>query len=211
MFMQSAVTYDKEGNQIETLKLDERLFGQKPNLPVIHQYVKAYSANQRQGTVKKKNRVEVRGGGAKPWRQKGTGRARAGTNTSPIWVGGGRAFPPVPHDYHIDIPKKMKRNALLSTLSVMASENRVKIIQDVSLDVPKTKVMAELFDKMGIGGSKILFLSEGKDENLYKSCRNLKDLKFRRACLINPYDLLTCDFLVITKKALDSLTEVFAR
>jgi large subunit ribosomal protein L4 len=211
MFMQSAVTYDKEGNQIETLKLDERLFGQKPNLPVIHQYVKAYSANQRQGTVKKKNRVEVRGGGAKPWRQKGTGRARAGTNTSPIWVGGGRAFPPVPHDYHIDIPKKMKRNALLSTLSVMASENRVKIIQDVSLDVPKTKVMAELFDKMGISGSKILFLSEGKDENLYKSCRNLKDLKFRRACLINPYDLLTCDFLVITKKALDSLTEVFAR
>ena len=209
--MLSAVVFDKEGNQKDTLPLKEELFGQKPNLSVIHQYVKAYLANQRQGTVKKKNRVEVRGGGAKPWRQKGTGRARAGTNTSPIWVGGGRAFPPVPHDYHIDIPKKMKRKALLSTLSVVASENRVKIIQDISLDVPKTKVMAELFDKMGIGGSKILFLSEGKDENLYKSCRNLKDLKFRRACLINPYDLLTCDFLVITKKALDSLTEVFAR
>lgn len=209
--MQSAVVFDKEGNQKDTLPLKEELFGQKPNLSVIHQYVKAYSANQRQGTAKKKNRVEVRGGGAKPWRQKGTGRARAGTNTSPIWVGGGRAFPPVPHDYHIDIPKKMKRKALLSTLSVVASENRVKIIQDISLDVPKTKVMVELFDKMGIGGSKILFLSEGKDENLYKSCRNLKDLKFRRACLINPYDLLTCDFLVITKKALDSLTEVFAR
>lgn len=209
--MLNAVVFDKEGNQKDTLPLKEELFGQKPNLSVIHQYVKAYSANQRQGTAKKKNRVEVRGGGAKPWRQKGTGRARAGTNTSPIWVGGGRAFPPVPHDYHIDIPKKMKRKALLSTLSVVASENRVKIIQDISLDVPKTKVMAELFDKMGIGGSKILFLSEGKDENLYKSCRNLKDLKFRRACLINPYDLLTCDFLVITKKALDSLTEVFAR
>ena len=208
--MQSAVTYDKDGNQIETLKLDERLFGQQPNLPVIHQYVKAYSANQRQGTVKKKNRVEVRGGGAKPWRQKGTGRARAGTNTSPIWVGGGRAFPPVPHDYHIDIPKKIKRKALLSTLSAVASENRVKIIEDFSLDVPKTKVMVELFDKMGIGGSKILFLSEERNENLYRSCRNLKDLKFRRACLVNPYDVLTCDFLVITKKALDSLTEVFA-
>ena len=125
-------------------------------------------------------------------------------------MGGGRAFPPVPRDYRIDIPKKMKRKALLSTLSAIALENRVKIIEDISLDVPKTKVMAELFDKMGIGGSKILFLSEGKDENLDKSCRNLKDLKFRRACLVNPYDLLTCDFLVMTNKALHSLTEVFA-
>ncbi|MCK4404735.1 MAG: 50S ribosomal protein L4 [candidate division Zixibacteria bacterium] len=208
--MLNAVAYDKEGNQIEAFKLDERLFGQNPNLSVIHQYVKAYSANQGQGTVKKKNRVEVRGGGAKPWRQKGTGRARAGTNTSPIWVGGGRAFPPVPHDCHIDIPKKMKRKALLSTLSAMASENRVKIIQDISLDVPKTKVMAELFDKMGIGGAKILFLSEGKDDNLYKSLKNLKGLVYKRACLVNPYDLLTCDFLVMTKMALDGLTEVFA-
>jgi len=116
----------------------------------------------------------------------------------------------VPRDYRIDIPKKMKRKALLSTLSAIALENRVKIIEDISLDVPKTKVMADLFDKIGIGGSKILFLSEGKDENLDKSCRNLKDLKFRRACLVNPYDLLTCDFLVMTNKALDSLTEVFA-
>lgn len=208
--MLSANVFDKEGNQKDTLPLREELFGQKPNLSVIHQYVKAYLANQRQGTVKKKNRVEVRGGGAKPWRQKGTGRARAGTNTSPIWVGGGRAFPPVPHDHHIEIPKKMKRKALISTLSAIALENRVRIIEKISLDVPKTKVMTELFDKMGVGGSRILFLSEGKDENLYKSCRNLKDFRFRRACLVNPYDLLTCDFLVMTKKALDSLTEVFA-
>jgi large subunit ribosomal protein L4 len=125
-------------------------------------------------------------------------------------VGGGRAFPPVPHNYHIDVPKKMKRKALFSTLSAIALENRVKIIEEINLDVPKTKVMSQLFDKMGIGGSKILFLSEGKDENLYKSCRNLKGLKFRRACLVNPYDLLTCDFLIMTKTALDSLTEVFA-
>ena len=208
--MLSAVVFDKEGNQKDTLPLKEELFGQKPNLSVIHQYVKAYLANQTQGTVKKKNRVEVRGGGAKPWRQKGTGRARAGTNTSPIWVGGGRTFPPVPHDRHTDIPRKMKRKALLSTLSAMASENRVKIIEDINLEVPKTRVLAELFDRMGIGGSNILFLSEGKEENLYKSCRNLEGLIFKRACLLNPYDLLVCDFLVVTKKALDSLTEVFA-
>lgn len=209
--MLSAVIYDKEGNQKETLQLDEQLFGQKINPWVIHQYVKAYLTNHRQGTVKKKNRVEVRGGGAKPWRQKGTGRARAGTNTSPLWVGGGRAFPPAPHDYHMSMPKKMKRKALLSALSAMVSENRVKIIQDFNLDAPQTKVVARLFDKMGIGGSKILFLSEGKDENLDKSCRNLGYLKYKRACLVNPYDLLTCDFLVMTKKALDNLTEVFGK
>ena len=209
--MLSAMVFDKEGNQTETLPLKEELFGQKPNRSVIHQYVKAYLANQRQGTVKKKNRVEVRGGGAKPWRQKGTGRARAGTNTSPIWVGGGRTFPPVPRDYFMEIPKKIKRKALISTLSAIASENRVKIIEEINLDVPKTKVMAELFEKLGIGGSKILFLSEGKDENSYRSCRNLKGLVFKRACLVNPYDLLTCDFLVMTKKALENLTGVFAR
>ncbi len=208
--MLTADFYDKEGNQVESVELDQRIFGRKPNMSVIHQYVKAYWANQGQRTVKKKSRAEVRGGGAKPWRQKGTGRARAGSNTSPIWVGGGRAFPPTPIDRHRDIPKKMKRKALLSTLSAMASENRVKIIQEINLEAPKTKVIAEMFDKMGIGGSKILFLSEGKDENLYKSCRNLNGLVFKRACLVNPYDLLTCDFLVLTKKALDSLTEVFA-
>jgi large subunit ribosomal protein L4 len=208
--MLSAVVFDIEGNQKDKLPLNQGLFGQRPHLPVIHQYVKAYLTNQRQGTAKKKNRVEVSGGGAKPWRQKGTGRARAGSNTSPLWVGGGRAFPPRPHDYHVDIPKKIKRKALISALSSVAAENRVKIIQEINLETPRTKVMAELFDKMGIGGSKILFLSEGKDENLHRSLRNLKNLVSKRACLINPYDLLTCDFLVMTRKALDSLTEVFA-
>jgi large subunit ribosomal protein L4 len=208
--MPSAMVFDREGNKIHTLELNERLFGQQPNLSVIHQYVKAYLANQRQGTVKKKTRMEVRGGGAKPWRQKGTGRARAGSNTSPLWVGGGRAFPPRPGDHHVEIPRKMKRKALISALSSVASENRVKIIEGVSLQAPKTKVMVELFDKMGVGGSKILFLSEEKDENLQKSVRNLRNLMFKRACLVNPYDLLTCDFLVMTRKALDSLTEVFA-
>jgi len=210
MIMLSAEVFSQEGKQVETLPLKEELFGHKPNLAVIHQYVKAYLANQRQGTAKKKSRSELRGGGAKPWRQKGTGRARAGTITSPIWVGGGRAFPPVPRDYRIEIPKKMKRQALLSTLSAIASENRLKIIEEIRLEKPRTKIMAELFEKMGIGGSKILFLAEGKDENLYKSCRNLKNLVFKRACLVNPYDLLTCDFVVMTKKALDSLAEVFA-
>lgn len=208
--MHSAAVFDKEGNKIDTVALKEEIFGQKANSAVVHQYVKVYLANQRQGTVRRKTRAEVSGGGVKPWRQKGTGRARAGSNTSPIWVGGGRAFPPSPRDYRTDIPKKIKRKALLSALSDLAAENRVKIIREISLENPKTKTMAELFNKMIIRGSKILFLSEGKDENLHKSCRNMGNLVFKRACLVNPYDLLNCDFLVMTQKALESLTEVFA-
>ena len=208
--MRSAVIFDQEGNQKDTLALKEELFGQTPHLPSIHQYVKAYQANQRQGTVKKKSRMEVRGGGAKPWRQKGTGRARAGSNTSPVWRGGGRAFAPRPGDHHVEIPRKMKRKALISALSSVASESRVKIIEEVRLEAPRTKTMAELFHKMGVGGSRILFLSEGQDDNLSRSVGNLKYLVHKRACLVNPYDLLACDFLVMTRKALDSLTEVFA-
>lgn len=208
--MPSAVVYDKEGNRRETLQLDERLFGQQPNLAVLHQYVKAYLANQRQGTAKKKTRSEVRGGGAKPWRQKGTGRSRAGSNTSPLWEGGGVAFAPMPRDYRTEVPKKMKRKALLSSLSAMAAEDRVRILEEINLEAPRTKLMAQLFRKMGIGGAKILFLSEGREENLHKACRNLKGLVFKRACLVNPYDLLSCDYLVMTKKAAGNLTEVFA-
>jgi large subunit ribosomal protein L4 len=209
--MPSASVYDKEGKKVDTLDLSGKLFGQKPKPDVIHQYVKVYLANQRQGTVKRKSRSEVRGGGAKPWRQKGTGRARAGSNTSPIWVGGGRAFPPQMRDYRINLPKKIKRLALVSALSSKAFENKIKILDQISLEVPKTKIIAELLNKLGMSGSKIIFLFEGKDENLYKSARNIKGLVFKRASLINPYDLLNSDFLIMTKKALENLEEVFAR
>jgi large subunit ribosomal protein L4 len=209
--MPSASVYDKEGTRVDTLDLNGKLFGQKPKPDVIHQYVKAYLANQRQGTVKRKSRSEVRGGGAKPWRQKGTGRARAGSNTSPIWVGGGRAFPPQMRDYRINLPKKMKRLALVSALSSKAFENKIKILDEIPMEVPKTKTIAELLNKLGMSESKIIFLFEGKDENLYKSGRNIKGLVFKRASLINPYDLLNSDFLIMTKKALENLEEVFAR
>jgi large subunit ribosomal protein L4 len=209
--MPSASVYDKEGTKIDTLDLNGKLFGQKPNPDVVHQYVKVYLARQRQGTVKRKSRSEVRGGGAKPWRQKGTGRARAGSNTSPIWVGGGRAFPPQMRDYRTDLPKKMKRQALVSALSSKAFENKIKILDQISLEVPKTKTMVELLNKLGMRGSKIIFLFEGKDENLCKSGRNINGLVFKKASLVTAYDLLDSDFLVMTKKALENLEEVFAR
>ena len=209
--MPSVVVYDKEGTKIDTLYLNQKLFGQRPNPSVIHQYVRAYLANQRQGTAKRKSRSEVRGGGAKPWRQKGTGRARAGTNTSPIWVGGGRAFPPQMRDYRIKIPKKIKRLALVSALSSKALRNKIKILDHIFVEVPRTKTMVELLNKLRISESKIIFLFEGVDENLYKSGRNIKGLVFKRASLINPYDLLNSDFLVMTKRALERVEEVFAK
>ena len=209
--MPSTSVYDKEGTKIDTLDLNQKLFGQKPNLSVIHQYVRAYLANQRQGTVQRKSRSEVRGGGAKPWRQKGTGRARAGTNTSPIWVGGGRAFPPQMRDYRIEIPQKTRRLALVSALSSKALRNKIKILDQILIEVPQTKTMVELLNKLRISGSKIIFLFEGTDENLYKSGRNIKGLAFKRASLINPYDLLNSDFLIMTRKALQRLEEVFAK
>ena len=209
--MPSTSVYDKEGTKIDTLDLNQKLFGQKPNLSVIHQYVRAYLANQRQGTVQRKSRSEVRGGGAKPWRQKGTGRARAGTNTSPLWVGGGRAFPPQMRDYRIKIPQKIRRLALVSALSSKALRNKIKILDQILIEVPQTKTMVELLNKLRISGSKIIFLFEGTDENLYKSGRNIKGLAFKRASLINPYDLLNSDFLIMTRKALQRLEEVFAK
>lgn len=209
--MPSAFVYDQEGAKIDTLNLDDRLFGQKPNPNVIYQYVRAYLANQRQGTVKRKSRSEVRGGGAKPWRQKGTGRARAGTNTSPIWVGGGRAFPPQMRDYGISVPKRVKRLALVSALSSKALGNRIKIVDQFLMEIPKTKAMVEFLDKLSIGGSKILFLFEGLDENLCKSGRNIKGVVLKRASLINPYDLLNSDFLIMTRGALEKIEEVFVK
>jgi large subunit ribosomal protein L4 len=209
--MPSAFVYDKEGTKIDTLDLDQKLFGQKPNPSVLHQYVKAYLANQRQGTVKGKSRAEVSGGGVKPWRQKGTGRARAGSNTSPLWVGGGRAFPPQMRDYRIDVPKKIKKLALVSVLSSKALENKIKILDQISLEVPKTKILVELLKKLEINGAKIVFLYEGIDENLYKSGRNIKGLVFKRASLVNSYDLLNSDFLIMTKKSLETVEKRFVQ
>ncbi len=209
--MPSASVYDKEGTKIDTLDLSQKLFGQEPNASVIHQYLRAYLANQRQGTVKKKGRSEVRGSGAKPWRQKGTGRARAGTRTSPIWVGGGRAFAPQMRDYRIAIPKKVKRLALASALSSKARDNKITILDQISVEAPKTKIMAGLLGKLKIRGSKIVFLFEGIDENLCKSGRNIRGLVLKRASLVNPYDLFNSDFLIMTREALKTVEEVFAR
>ena len=207
--MVSADLYDKDGKYKETLKLKDLIFDQPINEAVVLQYVKIYLANQRQGTVSKKSRAMVSGGGIKPWRQKGTGRARAGSIRSPIWVGGGRTFGPYPRDYKTDMPKKAKRTALKVCLSAKAKESKLKILEEIALEKPQTKMMANLLENLGVGKAKCLLLDYGKNENLFKSCRNIKNLTYKSCVLVNPYDLVNCDYLLLTKEALKKVEEVF--
>jgi large subunit ribosomal protein L4 len=206
--MAEAKVYNKEGEAVSSLKLADELFGQKPNGALLHQAVVTYLANQRQGTASVKSRAEMSGGGIKPWKQKGTGRARAGSNTSPVWVGGGRAFGPDPKDWRMELPKKMKRAALKSALSLKAEEGKFTVVEDFDLEVPKTKTIAGLFSKIGEPGEKILFLWEGKN-NLFKSSRNLPLVISRRAAQVNPYHLLWADRVVATRSGYRALTEIF--
>ena len=209
--MLEAVVFDKEGKKTGEVKLVEDIFGETPNEKIVHQYVTAYLANQRQGTVARKNRSEVRGGGVKPWRQKGTGRARVGSIRSPIWVGGGRAFPPQPREFYTNIPKKAKRKALKSALSFKAKTKKIKILEDINLDSPQTRIMGEMLSNLGVYGKKCLFLCEKENPNLYKSCRNIENLSFKRASLVNAYDLANCEYLLLTKDALGFLEEALSK
>ncbi len=208
--MASTTLYDIEGKSVSELKLKDDMFGISPNQNVIYEYVKAYLANQRQGTVCKKTRSTMRGGGTKPWRQKGTGRARAGTINSPIWVGGGRTFGPFPRDYTFRIPKRIKRLALKSAFSLKANENKIKIIEDITLDQPKTKSVVQILKNLNVSDSKCLLLDEPRDDKLYRSCRNIKNLTYRKVRTVNPYDLLNSEFLLLTQMGLQVLEEVFA-
>jgi large subunit ribosomal protein L4 len=207
--MANATLYNLEGKSVGEVKLKDDLFGITPNEDVVCDYVRAYLANQRQGTVCKKTRATMRGGGTKPWRQKGTGRARAGTINSPIWVGGGRTFGPFPRDYTIRLPKKVKRLALKSAFSFKAKENKILVIQKIDLDHPKTQRVVQILKNLSISDSKCLFLDDPKDDRLYRSCRNIKNLTYKRAGAVNPYDLLTTDYLLMTEEGLQVLEEVF--
>jgi len=206
----TAPKYKADGTQGGSVTLPESLFGHAPNAAVLHAYVKMYNTNQRQGTVKTKTRAEVSGGGVKPWRQKGTGRARAGSNTSPVWVGGGCAFGPRPRDHREAMPRKMRRLALLSALALKAEGGAVRVWERSELDSPKTKSVVQPFSQMGIAGRKVLFLDEGVLPNLSKSCRNVPWLSRVRAELINAYEVLRAQDLVISPEGLARMTEALA-
>lgn len=202
--------YNQEGVEVGTVELSEAIFGIEPNEAVVHQYIVNYRARQRQGTHDSKGRAEVSGGGKKPWRQKGTGRARAGTIRSPLWRGGGIVHGPHPRDYGSEMPKKMKRLAIQSVFSSKAKADRIKVLDQISLPEIKTKQMAEVIGKLQLDGKKCLILDEGRNEIVTLSCRNLPKVSYRRAAIANGYELLHADYIILTKAGLDKVHEVFA-
>jgi large subunit ribosomal protein L4 len=205
----NAKIYASDGSEKGTAALPDELFAQQVHEHLLWLAVKRYLGNQRQGTAKVKTRGEVSGGGRKPWRQKGTGRARAGSNTSPLWPGGGRAFGPKPRDYRTEMPKSQRRQALASALSLKASENAVAVLESLAFAAPKTREMAETIERLGLADKRTLLVLAQADENVVRSCRNLPKLRTTLAHQVTPYELLDCDMLLLTRDGLDRMTEVF--
>ena len=207
----NAKMYAGDGSEKGTAALPDDLFAQQVHEHVLWLSVKRHLGNQRQGTAKVKTRGEVSGGGRKPWRQKGTGRARSGSNTSPLWPGGGRAFGPKPRSYRTDLPKSQRRRALISALSLKAGENAVAVLESLSFSEPKTREMAATLKKLGLADKRTLLVLKSADENVVRSCRNLPNLRTTLADQVNPYDLMNCEVLLLTRDSLDRMKEVFAR
>ncbi len=183
----------------------EAAFGADFNEALVHQVVTAYLSGSRAGTKAQKNRSAVRGGGAKPWRQKGTGRARAGTIRSPIWVGGGRAFAAQPRDHSQKVNKKMYRAALRSVMSELVRQDRLIVVESLEIEAPKTKLLAEKLKSMDL--SNVLLLNEAFDEKLYLAARNLKDVGVCDAASIDPVVLIRFEKVLITLPALKMIEE----
>jgi large subunit ribosomal protein L4 len=200
-----------DGRETGTATLPEELFGQQVNEHLLWLSVKRYLGNQRQGTAAVKNKALVSGGGRKPFKQKGTGRARQGSNTSPLMPGGGRAFGPRPRDYRTEMPRTQRRKALASALSLKAGENAVMVVETPKFDAPKTRRMVEVLDKLGLTGKKALLVLDQADVNVVKSCRNLPNVRTTLAHLVTPYELLNCDALLVTETGLARMKEVFVR
>ena len=196
--------YDIEGKKVKTIELKEEVFGIEPNEAVVHSVLVNYLANQRQGTQSTKTRAEVSGGGRKPWRQKGTGRARQGSIRAPHWVGGGVALGPKPRSYNYTVNKKEKRLAIKSMLSSKVLENELVVVENLPLKEIKTKEMARILNNL-----KVILLPE-KDEVVQKSARNIEGVKTLQVGTINVYDLLKHKNLVVTEDTVKKLEEVYA-
>ncbi|HSL84913.1 MAG TPA: 50S ribosomal protein L4 [Thermoanaerobaculia bacterium] len=193
-----AMLYTSAGEQAGEVALDPAIFGIEPNVPVMHQVVTAQLAAARSGTASTKTRGEVRGGGRKPWRQKGLGRARQGSTRSPQWRGGGVVFGPTPRSYAQRTPKKMKRLALCSALSARAADDQVKVVQALDWDAPRTRTAAALLAALGVGGKALVVLGHG-DAVAARSLRNLPTVRTLEVGHLNTYDVLWADTVVFTE------------
>lgn len=194
-----------DGAVKDTIELPEDIFGLDDNPYLIWEAMTNYLANQRQGTAKTKTRGEVRGGGKKPWRQKHTGRARVGSIRSPIWVGGGVVFGPVPRDYNYKIPKQKKRKALCVALSMKLKHQGIKFIEDFELENHKTKAMAKILSTLNLTDSKTVFVKDNYSQNMILASRNIPNLELTTGKDLNIYDCVVSDQLVFTTKGLNSL------
>ena len=197
------------GAEVGTVELNDSIFGVEPNTAVVHEVVKNHLANCRQGTQSALTRAEVSGGGKKPWRQKGTGRARAGYAGSPVWTHGGVAFAPKPRDYSYTLNKKVKRLAMKSALSAKAAAGEIIVIDSIKMDSIKTKDFRAFLTAVKADG-KSLVVTPAKDEIIVKSARNIPGVVTSMANLINVYDILNAKYLVLDKEALTVIEEVFA-
>lgn len=197
------------GAQVGDIELNDAVFGIEPNESVVHEAVVMQMASWRQGTHCTKSRGEVRGGGRKPWRQKGTGRARCGTSRSPIWRGGAIVFGPKPREYSYSIPKKKRRLALKSVLSGKVADNDILVLDTLNFDQPKTKEMVKVLEALKVD-AKALVVTADVDENVMKSTRNIEGVTPVAAASINVYDVLAHNKLIITKDAIAKIEEVLA-
>ena len=198
--------YDLKGGVAGNIQLDQKVFDGTVNMELLYEVEKMYQANKRKGTASTKTRSEVAGGGAKPWRQKGTGRARFGSSRNPVWRHGGVAFGPKPRDFSYSIPKKALRKALLSSLNLRLSENMIKPIVKIEVKDAKTKEFKTIMNKLKIEG-KVLVVVDVMDEGVKRSSRNIREVSLKEGRNINAEDVMLNDYLVIEKEALEKLSE----
>ena len=207
--MAQVQVYNQEGRKTSKLELADSVFGIEPNADAMHLAVVSYLANQRQGTQSTLTRSEVSGGGAKPWRQKGTGRARQGSTRSPQWTHGGIALGPKPRKYKVELNKKVKRLAMKSALSAKVADEEMMVVNKIELEGIKTKAIVEMLAKLK-AAKKTLIVTDSVDEVIYKSARNIEGVKVATVNTLCVYDILNCDSFVVLKDAAKKIEEVYA-
>ena len=207
--MPNVAMYNMSGESVGTIDLSEAVFGQEINKVAVHEVIKNYLANQRQGTQSTKTRTEVSGGGKKPWRQKGTGRARQGSIRAPQWMGGGVALGPKPRDYRYTINKKLRKVAVKSALSSKVEESTIVVVDSIELEAIKTKAVAEMIAKLPVEGTALIVTAD-KNDNVYKSARNIEGVDTTFVGQMNVYELVKYEYMVVTKDAVAKIEEVYA-
>ena len=207
--MPNVSVFNATGKKVGTMDLSEKVFGIVPNMSAVHLVVVNYLANQRQGTQSTLTRAEVSGGGKKPWRQKGTGRARQGSTRSPQWTHGGIALGPKPRKYKVELNKKVKRLAMKSALSSKVAGEEMMVVNKIELDGIKTKAIVEMLAKLK-SAKKALIVTAEADETIYKSARNIEGVKVATVNTLCVYDILNCDSFIVLKDAAKKIEEVYA-